>query len=125
MIVIKNNNKYNCDVDETLVLFDYPPEFHDATILIGCDGFQRRVLPNKYIIDRIKDHKARGHCVTIWTQGGWEWGVAVVQALDLEKYIDVLECKPKGFYDDLPASAFLPEACRSYIDIKTGKGRNG
>lgn len=124
MFVLKNDQEYTIDVDDTLTWWEYPPEEEINTILIGTKDFQQRVLPNKFLIEKIKHHKTRGHAVTVWSAGGWEWAEAVVKALNLEKYVDLVKTKPVGIYDDLPSSEFLPEVRRFDIDAITGKNRN-
>ncbi len=124
MFVLENDNEYSVDVDDTLVMWDYPEELESEAMLIGTYDFSQRVLPNKFVIKKIKEHKSRGHAITVWSAGGWEWAKAVVEALDLEKYVDIIKCKPQGFYDDLTSSEFLPEVKRFHIDAVTGEYKN-
>lgn len=121
--VIKNDITVWFDVDDTLVVYNYPPDKIDETILVAVDNvehaYQLRLWPHKQHIERLKQFKARGQAVFVWSQGGHEWAAAVIKALNLEEYVDVICCKPMWIFDDLPASAWL--GARSYIDPITGE----
>lgn len=113
------------DVDETIVNWSYPESEIDNTILVTQtmnDGteYSQRLLPNKFVIDRIKGHFMQGHVVVIWSAGGGSWGQSIIKALGLEEYVSVVLSKPQFFYDDLPAVEFLPEVNRYHLDYKTG-----
>lgn len=119
--VLNNDNTVFFDVDDTLVLWEYPHEQIDNTIVISAqDGYSVRVLPHLEHIKRLKQFKARAQGVVVWSQGGWEWAQAVVRALDLDEYVDIIMAKPRWLFDDLPVKYFLNESNRTYIDPVTG-----
>lgn len=111
MIVIRNDQTVYVDVDETLILWDCDPSHPDAFWIGG-----QCVRSHKKHIDQVKKHKARGHQIVIWTQGGYDWAEQAVKLLKLEDYVDLVIRKPMWFYDDITASEFMPEINRIYYD---------
>lgn len=126
MIVIPCKQTTFVDVDDTLVMWNATPEqlekdgvdfecpgsMHD----IDNDGnpewspsWTARLLPHKKHIEQIKKHKMRGHTIIVWSQGGFDWAAAVVKALKLEDFVDLVISKPTWMYDDLPAAGFMPK----------------
>lgn len=123
--VLKNNSVAYFDVDDTLVLYEWPADKFNETILIGVkkeDGTYEvppiRLWPHKEHIARLKQFKPRHQGLVVWSQGGAEWAQAVVEALELSDYVDAILCKPKWIFDDLPPSAWIGD--RSYVDPVTG-----
>ncbi len=107
MKVLTSDNVAMCDVDDTLVTTDYTPDqFHD-TITVTCGNNYIRVLPIQKHINLLQNFKGRNFTNIIWSQGGWEWAEAVVKALELEPYVDLIICKPKWYIDDLPCQEFM------------------
>lgn len=123
MIVLRGNQIIFCDVDDTLVKWGTPTteeEMKDA-IPITCpisktyidnepievESWIEYLRPHKKHIEQIKLHKMRGHTVVIWSAGGAEWAEAVVKALNLENYVDLVIGKPTWTYDDLKFHEFM------------------
>lgn len=104
---IKNNNSNIVlyDVDDTLVMWE-PFEGSNA-LELHHDGYVSIVYPNEREIKSLKEAKIRGHYVRVNSQGGQDWAELVVQALNLERYVDSIECKPKWYHDDLPADTWM------------------
>lgn len=109
------------DVDDTLVSWrTYPKrgrdsiEFEDPHTKGSI--FLNAITPH---IDALKSHKLRGHTVIVWSAGGADWAEEVVRKLNLSAYVDACMSKPNWFYDDLPASEFMPEINRKYFPNKT------
>lgn len=123
--ILKNDNVVFFDVDDTLVMWSWPEQKDNETIVISAAEepalHNIRVWPHKEHANRLKQFKARGQSVVVWSQGGWAWAKAVVEALGLQLYVDAIMTKPKWIFDDLPASAWLNESHRSYVDPVTGK----
>ena len=72
----------------------------------------------------MREFKARGHYVIVWSQGGWEWAEAVVKALGLEDLVDEVKTKPQWMVDDICPSIW---SSRSYMDLDGNRlayGRN-
>jgi len=44
---------------------------------------------------------ARGHAIVVWSGGGADWAEAVVKALKLEEFVDVVTAKPTYYIDDI------------------------
>lgn len=116
MLTFPTDNSIFFDVDETLVLWSFPADRHEETLLIDNWGYLTRLLPHKTHINQLIKHKNAGHSIVVWSQGGVNWATNVVKALKLEEYVDVVMCKPFWFYDDLPATAFMPEEQRVYYN---------
>jgi FMN phosphatase YigB (HAD superfamily) len=111
MKVIESHRIVMFDVDDTLIIWDWEEFSPDAigTISINdlVSGHFELVLPHERHIQLLKQFKARGHTVIVWSQGGWAWAESVVKALGLEHLVDVVMSKPDWYVDDLPASAYM------------------
>lgn len=133
MIHIKSSQVVFCDVDDTLVKWgSCPPEEQGTAIPITCPISRYRkaaedelgeelpkdeeyqvgewteyLRPHKKHIEQLKQHKMRGHVIVIWSAGGDEWAMAVVKALKLEAYVDLVISKPTWYYDDIPCQEFM------------------
>lgn len=112
MQVLDDDNCIWVDVDDTLVMWDKPKGY--AGRPIKCRN--KTVWPHLGHIEQLKRFQARNQPVVVWSQGGYKWAKTVVKLLKLEKYVTLIVSKPKWFMDDKPASAWLPEANRIYLD---------
>lgn len=110
-VVFTNDNVVYCDVDDTLVIWDYPIELelYDA-IEFNNYGYKQLLLPNYNNIQSLKEFKLRGALVVVWSQSGGAWANEVVKKLQLEDVVDLVISKPKWLIDDLPASEFMPKS---------------
>lgn len=108
MIVINCNQPTYWDVDDTLVMWGYNNGDKDAVEIV-CDGYSQFLQPHKKHIEQLKAHRARGHTTIVWSQGGSEWASAVVRALNLESYVDLVIEKPQWLYDDSEPQAYMPQ----------------
>ncbi len=124
MIVIPGDTIVYVDCDDTLIFWSSTPEeLETKGVDFMCEGslvsrhgqvrsvetYTVRLVPHRKHIEQIKKHKARGHTVVVWSQGGFSWGETVVRTLGLEAYVDLVIAKPLWLYDDLPASEFMPK----------------
>jgi phosphoserine phosphatase len=100
------------DVDNTLLfsLREYPHEVTHEVVKING----RKFWVHAPHIEMIKDFKARGHSIVVWSAGGAEWAQAAVLALNLESLVDVVLSKPDWYIDDKKASEFMDESKRFY-----------
>lgn len=114
MKVTENDNVVCFDVDETLVMWSWPPQFDGDTIQFDNFGYKTTLLPHQKHIDLMKQFKARGHYVIVWSQGGYQWAREVVKTLGIEDYVDEVKTKPKWCVDDLPPQAWMT---RSYMNL--------
>ena len=99
------------DVDDTLILSKYPIHREDEAIDIAIEGslLQGRFVPHKLHVQAVKNHKMWGNGVVVWSRSGYEWALAVVKALGLTDYVDVVMAKPFYYYDDKPCCKILGE----------------
>lgn len=102
------------DVDDTLVSWKYFNEFKEGMIefIDPYDDATLYLEPIKETIEQLKTHKLRHHKVVVWSAGGAEWAEEVAIKLGIDCYVDLYLSKPSWFYDDLPASEFMPEHIR-------------
>lgn len=105
MKVIRATRSVFFDVDETLVLWDWHDIDPDGKGLLNING--EHVLPHFRHIELLKQFKARGHTVIIWSQGGHEWAEYVCKALALEEFVDIVMDKPNWYVDDLHVNAWM------------------
>lgn len=107
------------DVDDTLVVWDVWQGREDECLTFEKWKYNsNNVVPHYEHIAKLKQHKEEGDVIVVWTQGGSEWGEAVVKALNLENYVDIIMNKPDAYYDDLHVWQFMPEMLRTYIKPK-------
>lgn len=117
MVVNKNELRAAFDIDETLVM--WPDDHHmpkEGRVEITCPYDGKTVfylVPHTQHINLLIASKKRGHEVIAWSQNGWAWAEKVVQALELEEYVDKVESKILKYFDDLPADEWMS---RVYLD---------
>lgn len=116
MTKIMNENTFGTDnvvafdVDETLVTADYRSEFKgQAAMEIG--GVYWYSFDDH--IERLKQFKARGHTVIVWSAGGRKWATEVCDVFGITSYVDLIMCKPKWYFDDKPGDAWM-QRCFNY-----------
>lgn len=111
---LNNENPVFFDVDETLVLAPTADtgKMHLKEIALVADP----INPNETII-RLKHHAmirllkeefSKGSYVIVWSRGGKDWAKAVVKALNLQDYVNLVMTKPMVYFDDLPIEQWLP-----------------
>lgn len=111
MIEIDSDNVAYFDVDDTLLMYNYPPEREYEALDVAVEGslLAARVVPHHKHIEMIKLHKAWGNGVIVWSRSGVRWAKAAVVALGLEQYVDAVMSKPFYYYDDKPCCKILGE----------------
>lgn len=121
MKTIENEQCIYFDVDDTLVMWGKITEGQKA-IHVTCpyDKSQETLRPHPGHIKVLKDRKARGAHITVWSHAGYRWAEAVVRALGLTEYVDVCATKPCMYVDDKQAHEILGE--RLYIDPNSHYG---
>lgn len=116
MIKIPNESAY-FDCDDTLIYWPthkYPGTMNikdPCLVKIGKEEEGIMCTPMEKHIAALKQHKAQGNSVIVWSAGGADWAEAVVKALGLEEYVDACMAKPAIYYDDLD--------CRQFMGSKT------
>lgn len=101
MNIIGNDQVICYDVDDTLVIWDIPPGKEHEAIEFDNFGVKVWLLPHKKHLEMLKNSKARGHHVVVWSQGGFSWASEVVRVLGIENYVDIVMTKPKWMVDDI------------------------
>lgn len=74
-----------------------------------------KVQINKAMVRLLKEEKHRGGYVIVWSRSGNEWASNVVEALGLEKYVDLVMSKPVVYFDDTPVQDWLKD--RVFLDF--------
>ena len=110
MVEIKNDNVAYFDVDETLLIYDFPQEKMNEAIQVSIEGGPSvYVVPHRVHVEQVRRHKAWGNGVVVWSRSGWQWAKAAVIALGLDKYVDAVAAKPFYYYDDKKCCEILGE----------------
>jgi phosphoserine phosphatase len=119
MKIIENESVIFCDIDDTLTMW----QDTDDAVWVRCPhyGEKYKLAVNRGNLKILKDRKARGSFIVVWSAGGYAWANAVVQALGIEKYVDQIMSKPIGYIDDRPAEKILGE--HIYIPHNSGYGK--
>jgi hypothetical protein len=121
MKTIKNEMNVYFDCDDTLVMWGETKQREKCIIITDpYDGAQHYLLPHAGHIKVLKDRKARGATIHVWSASGYMWAEAVVRALKLEKYVDFVLSKPVMYVDDLQAHEILGE--RLYLGKNSSYG---
>lgn len=120
MYVAENKPTAYFDVDDTLIEWKSPSmydieesknEFNTLKKEIVIVDFEDRKIPlfiRSSMIEELKMQATRGTLVVVWSRSGVAWAAAVVKALELEEYINVVLAKPDRYYDDKDASEWMP-----------------
>jgi predicted phosphatase len=99
------------DVDDTLVIWDWrsvDPEGKGLVQIKNPDGnCTETVLPHYRHIELLRQFKARGHTVVVWSQGGSAWAASVCRTLGIDHLVDYAMDKPNWYVDDLPSEAWM------------------
>ena len=98
---IKDGNVYASDVDDTLVMWGDPDNYPGRTVTITTHGFPETAAINEFALEHLKKMKRRGYAVVVWSAGGSDWAEAVVKALDIEEYVDLVMPKIDDHLDDV------------------------
>lgn len=113
MIVMPERKTVYFDIDDTLVASSAESIFPDNSREVNFRN--RRFLVHSKHCELMKDFKARGHIVVVWSAGGSEWAEQVILALKLQSYVDLIITKPDWYVDDKPSSDWLGEDRRTYL----------
>jgi len=98
---VKNGNVFASDVDDTLVIWNIPLNYTGELVKIPTNGFTEECIPNRFAIEYLKKMKRRHYSIVVWSAGGSDWAEAVVKALGLEDYVDVVMPKIDDHLDDV------------------------
>jgi hypothetical protein len=123
MKVINQESTVFVDCDDTLVMWGKYKEFDTrdkVEIKNPHDGTSSFLFPHLGHIKVLKDRKARGSFIVVWSSGGFAWAEAVVKALGLENHVDLCMTKPHMYIDDKKATEWMGE--HLYIPYGSGYG---
>lgn len=121
--IIKKESTIFCDVDDTLVMWGKAKKGEKVVAITEPhSGAQVYLRPHEAHIKILKDRKARGSFIVVWSAGGFAWAEAVVKALQLEAYVNIVMTKPHAYIDDKSASEFMGE--HIYLPYGGNYGRN-
>lgn len=96
MRVIESDRTTFFDCDDTLIMWNRLDK-ELPVVTIGDREFQ---IHTKHV-QKIKDYHLMGFIVVVWSTSGHNWAKTVVEALELEKYVDFVMCKPHRIFDDV------------------------
>jgi len=118
MEIVKRDITVYFDCDETLVFVDSIP-LGTTQVWVQIPSFPGKFcgIHNKHV-QRLKDHKMWGNGVVVWSRSGYEWATAVVKALQIEDFVDIILSKPQSYYDDKVAEKFMGEHRFLDVDIQ-------
>lgn len=126
MQVIRGRAPAPFDVDDSLVMH-LPVELHKdyrtVKIVDEIEGKTITMVVNEPMVRLLKEEASRNRLVIVWSRGGELWAEAVVKALKLEKYVDLIMEKPVVYYDDKPIEDWLPyRVYLPYTQLYKNKG---
>ena len=119
MEVFQGNRTVYFDVDDTLMEWKQcDPSFRDAC-RIENNGFVFYKRPINIHVEELKNQKMAGNTVVVWSAGGAKWAEAVLRALKIEQYVDVVLTKPDFYYDDKDVDYWFPK--KRYFHMEENK----
>lgn len=107
MKTVKNELIVFYDVDETLILSKESSDYDDVQIVCPYSSGTLTYKEHKRHTKLLRDHKARGMFIVVWSAAGHAWAETVVKSLGLEPFVDLVMSKPRAYVDDLQASEVL------------------
>ena len=109
MIVVPEGRIAYFDVDDTLLEWEESKDNSCCTINVEMNG---RKLKRRMIcchVQELKRQAESGTKIIVWSAGGSNWAEAVIKALKLEEYVDVILTKPDRIYDDKDPNSWMPK----------------
>lgn len=117
MNTIFNERIYCFDVDDTLVQWSSRGTFGEVYMTDPVLEESMSIVPNLNNIRLLKEKRARGCFIIVWSQGGARYAEAVIAALKLSDHVDLILTKPSGIIDDKDPNEWLPK--RIWLDPNT------
>lgn len=122
MQVIKSEQVICVDIDDTLVLHKRgAPRDVIVNFIDPYDGTERFLVMHEPHVKILKDRKARGAVIVVWSQSGYAWAETVIKAMGLEPYVDFIMSKPIAYIDDKPVTEWMAERIYLQPDSNYGK----
>ncbi len=108
MKIIESEDVNYFDVDDTLIC---NPDVIEAGALVQIlDPVTKGFITMRVhaaMVRLLREADQRGGFVIVWSRGGWEWAKNVILALNLEKYVDIVQTKPLVYFDDKAVTDWL------------------
>ena len=98
---VKDGGVYASDCDDTLVMWNIPPGYKGELLKVYTNGHIEECIVNKPAVEHLKKMKRRSFSVVVWSAGGSDWAEAVVKALKIEDFVDVVMPKIDYHLDDV------------------------
>lgn len=96
MKVIESDRTTFFDVDNTLIFWKW--QNVDLRV-VEINGREFQIHPGH--LKKIVDYHTMGFVVVVWSMSGHKWAQSVVEALQLENFVDYVMCKPHRIFDDV------------------------
>lgn len=112
MQIINNEHIVAFDVDETLFMHSRHGGGNEEYNRVVKNPYSNSYISGKQNnkhIELMKQYKARGLFIIVWSKAGVLWAEAVVKHLKLEGYVDLVVTKFDRYVDDLEADKILGE----------------
>lgn len=108
MYVLPEGRVAYFDVDDTLV--EWKETSHGPRVKIELNGMVSEKVVIEEHVEELQLQKKSGTAIVVWSAGGVKWAEAVVKALGIEEYVDVILTKPDRIYDDKDPSDWMPKS---------------
>ncbi len=111
-IKLNDSRAVHFDLDDTLIIWN-TDTVESKQYLGNPLKFDAGVLgyPHLKHIEILKQFRARGQQIVVWSGGGSDYAEKMLNKLDILKYVDVVMSKPEWVFDDLdqaiPKRTFL------------------
>jgi hypothetical protein len=122
MITFQGNRSVYFDVDDTLMEWTQCEKDDPLAVEIKNNGFVFYKRPIQVHVDELRNQKMAGNTVVVWSAGGAKWAEAVLIALNLQEYVDVVLTKPDFYYDDKEVNYWFPKKRYYFAEEKTSGG---
>jgi HAD superfamily phosphatase (TIGR01681 family) len=96
--VFKNELVVVVDCDGTLI--KPSDHFGSGTFSLPYGSSMVQFEQIKVHVDLLKEYKNRGFVVVVWSMGGWAHAQRIVEALKIERFVDIVMSKPNKYVDD-------------------------
>lgn len=125
MITIKNENIRPFDIDGTLVL-PYNPWIvnqpgRDVLVYDSVEDKHIKMIAHEPMIRLLKEEKAKGSFILVWSRSGNDWARNVIKALQLTEYVDVVMSKPLVYFDDVDVKDWMKDRVYLSPDMRYKK----
>lgn len=98
---VKDGGVFASDIDDTLVMWYIPSDYKGPLLKITTNGYTEECIVNRPAVEHLKKMKRRAFSVIVWSAGGSDWAEAVVRALRIEEYVDIIMPKIDHHLDDI------------------------